>query len=183
MVQIYATKWWALLIRGIAALLFGILAIVWPGLTLGALVILFGAYALVDGVFTLVNAFSGLSTMQRWWMVALEGVAGIIFGLLVFFWPGLSALALLYFIAAWAIITGVMEVIAAIQLRREITGEWFLALAGVASILFGVIAFIAPGAGALALIIFIAAYAIVFGIALILLSFRVRSFDRALRNL
>lgn len=183
MVQIYATKWWALLIRGIAALLFGILAIVWPGLTLGALVILFGAYALVDGVFTLVNAFSGLSTMQRWWMVALEGVAGIIFGLLVFFWPGLSALALLYFIAAWAIITGVMEVIAAIQLRREITGEWFLALAGVASILFGVIAFIAPGAGALALIIFIAAYAIIFGIALILLSFRVRSFDRALRNL
>lgn len=183
MVQVYATQWWALLIRGIAALLFGILALVWPGLTLGVLVILFGAYALVDGIFTLVNAFSGRGEMQRWWMVALEGLAGIIFGLLVFFWPGLSALVLLYFIAAWAVITGVLEIVAAIQLRKEITGEWFLVLAGVASIVFGVIAFIAPGAGALALITYIAAFAIVFGIALILLAFRVRSFDRAADNL
>lgn len=182
MLRVYATQWWALLIRGIAAVVFGILALVWPGLTVGMLVILFGAYVLVDGIFTLVHAFTGRNEIQRWWMVAIEGISGMILGLLVLFWPQITALVLLYFIAAWAVITGIMEIIAAYQLRKEIQGEWLLVLAGVASIAFGIMAFVVPGTGALALITFIAAFIIVFGVALILLAFRVRSHASAVSN-
>jgi uncharacterized membrane protein HdeD (DUF308 family) len=177
MVGVLSRNWWVFLVRGILAILFGIMAWVWPGITISVLVLFFGAYALVDGIFSIVAAFSARGTDPNWWAELIEGIVGILAGIAVFFWPGLSALVLLYLIAAWAIITGIFEVIAAIQLRKEITGEWFLALAGVASIIFGIIAFLFPGAGALAVIWLIAVYAIVFGIALVALAFRVRGLD------
>jgi len=164
-----------LALRGVIAVLFGILAFIWPGLTLWALVYLFGAYVLVDGVFALVTAFRGRETNDRWWVLLLEGLAGITAGIIAFIWPGMTAFVLLYLIAAWAIVTGVIEIVAAIRLRKEIEGEWVLALSGLASIIFGVLMVLWPGAGALAVVWLIAAYAIFFGILLIFLAFRVRN--------
>ncbi|MDI9549444.1 MAG: HdeD family acid-resistance protein [Chloroflexota bacterium] len=180
MLKMMTGKWWVLLVRGIAAILFGLAAMVWPGLTIGALIIMFGAFAIVDGVGALFAAFAHRGEAQYWWATALEGVVGIVLGILVMVWPGISAIALLFWIAAWAIVTGVFEVVSAIQLRKEISGEFWLILSGVLSILFGIFAFIRPGAGALAVIWVIAIYAIVFGITLIMLSFKVRGLNQAL---
>jgi uncharacterized membrane protein HdeD (DUF308 family) len=166
-----------LAIRGVMAIIFGVLAFIWPGLTLWALVLLFGVYAFVDGIFALITAFRGRSTNDRWWVFLLEGLAGIAAGVIAFIWPAMTAFVLLYLIAAWAIVTGIIEVVAAIRLRKEIEGEWVLALSGIASIIFGVLMVLWPGAGALAVIWLIAAYAIVFGILLIFLAFRVRNRD------
>lgn len=174
MLRMLSSNWWVLLLRGILAVLFGVMAFIWPGLTIATLVLLFGAYALVDGIFGIVAAFQARSYESQWWVLALSGLVSIIFGILVFVWPGLTALVLLYMIAAWAVIIGIFTIIEAIQLRKEITGEFWLILAGIAAVLFGVIAFIFPGAGALSVIWMIASYAIVFGIALIFVSFRVR---------
>lgn len=174
MLAILARNWWVFALRGVAAIIFGILAIIWPLLTLQVLVLLFGAYALVDGVFTVIAGIASHERNQRWWMMLLEGIAGIIVGILTFFWPGTTALVLLYFIAAWAIVTGVLEIVAAIQMRRIIENEWMMILAGIASILFGLLLFIFPGAGALSLVWLIGAYSIVFGILLIILALRLR---------
>lgn len=182
MIATLARYWWVLAIRGVAAILFGIAAFLWPGLTLTVLVLLFGAYALVDGIFAVVGGFTARAEQERWWVLILEGIAGIALGVLTFLWPYITALVLLYFIAAWAIVTGVLEVAAAIRLRREITGEWLLGLAGVASILFGVLLVLLPGPGALALVWLIGAYALIFGIVLVILAFRLRSLRDAPRS-
>jgi uncharacterized membrane protein HdeD (DUF308 family) len=175
MIESLARNWWAVGIRGIAAIIFGVLAFVWPGITLIALALLFGAYALVDGVLSLVAAIRGVpGAASGRWMLLLEGVLGIAAGILAFIWPDLTALVLLLLIGAWAIVTGVLEIIAAIRLRREIEGEWVLALAGLASIVFGALVYINPSAGALAVVWLIGAYAIVFGIALLVLAWRLR---------
>jgi uncharacterized membrane protein HdeD (DUF308 family) len=175
MLRMLADNWWVLLIRGIAAILFGILAFLWPGLTIAVLVLMFGAYALVDGIFSIIAAFAASAQpASNRWLIGLGGLVSIIFGILVFFWPGITAVVLLYMIAAWAIITGIISIIAAIQLRREIEGEWWMIIGGVLSILFGVLAFLYPGATALSLILVIAAYTVVFGIVMVILSFRVR---------
>jgi uncharacterized membrane protein HdeD (DUF308 family) len=166
-------NWWMVVLRGVVALLFGVLAWVRPGITLGALVLLFGAYALLDGVLSLVAAVTG-RTGKPWWALLLAGIAGLAAAAVAFFAPGLTALALLYLIAAWAIITGVMEVVAAIALRKEIQGEWLLALAGIASLVFGFFLVARPGAGALAVIWLIGSYAFAFGILLIGLGFRLK---------
>lgn len=179
MVAELARNWWLLLIRGVLAVIFGILAFVWPGITLAVLVLFFGAYALVDGIFALVSGFMMIGQRERWWVMILEGIAGILVGLLTFFYPGMTAILLLYFIAAWALITGVLEIVAAIRLRREIENEWLLGLAGAASVLFGILLFLQPGAGALAVIWLIAGYAILFGLLLIFLAFRVRGMGGA----
>ena len=162
--------WWAFLLRGLAAVLFGVLAIAWPGLTLTVLVLFWGAYALVDGVLALVAAMR--TPHDHRWGLVLEGVAGIGAGLVTFFYPDLTALVLVYIIAAWAVITGVLELFVAIRLRRVIQNELWLILGGVASLVFGFVLFAAPGAGALALVWLIAAYAIIFGVLLIALAFR-----------
>lgn len=175
MLAVYTRSWWSLVLRGIAAILFGILAFVWPAITLTALVFLWGAYALVDGVFAIAAGVKTYGENRRWWVLLLEGVLSVIAGVVAFVIPGITALVLLMLIAAWAIVTGVFEIAAAIQLRKEIKGEWLLALAGIASILFGVVLFINPGPGAIALVWLIGAYAIVFGILLIALGFRLRS--------
>jgi uncharacterized membrane protein HdeD (DUF308 family) len=169
-----ARNWWALVLRGILAIVFGILAWVWPGLTVVVLVALFGAFALVDGILALVAAFRAHERRREWWPFALEGVAGIGLGVLAFFWPDATAFALLYLIATWSMVTGVFEIAAAIRLRKVIRGELLLALAGVASIGFGVLVIIFPGAGAVAIVWAIGIYAILFGALLVGLGLRLR---------
>src|SRR5438067_901534 len=167
-----ARHWWVIGLRGLAAILFGILAFVWPGMTLAVLVLLFGAYALVDGVLTLAAAMRG--GVQHRIVMLVEGVVSILAGLAAFAWPGLTALVLLYIIAFWAIVTGVLEIVTAIRVRRAISNELGLVIGGILSVLFGVVLLIAPGAGALAVIFLIGAYAVVFGIALLGLAWRLR---------
>ena len=176
MLQMLARYWWAVVLRGVFAVLFGLLALIWPGVTILVLVTLFGAYAIVDGVIALGQAImGGRGVAQRRGWLAIEGVAGIVVGLITFFWPGETTLVLLWLIAVWAIVTGVLEIAAAIWLRREITNEWWLALGGVLSIVFGVLMAVWPASGALALITLIGIYAIVFGVVLVVLGLRVRS--------
>jgi uncharacterized membrane protein HdeD (DUF308 family) len=174
MIAELARNWWVFLIRGIAAILFGIGAFVWPGITIAVLVLMFGAYALVDGIFAIIAGISARQETERWWMMILAGIAGIITGVLTFLWPGITALVLLYFIAAWAVVMGIFEIAAAIRLRKEIEGEFWLILGGIASVIFGVLLVIMPGAGALASIWIIGIYAIIFGITLVILAFRLR---------
>lgn len=177
-----ARHWWVFLIRGILAVLFGLAAFFWPGITLTALVLLFGAFVFADGFLTLVAAIRGRAEIDRWWLYLLEGLAGLAVGVLAFLWPGITAFVLLMFVAAWAIVTGALEIAAAIRLRREIEGEWALALAGVLSVLFGGILVWMPGAGALAVVWLIGAYAVVFGIFLIALAFRLRGVSKAMAS-
>ncbi len=174
MLVLLARSWWTLLIRGLAAILFGILALVWPELTLAVLVLFFGAYALVDGVFNVVAAFRRRQKGEDWWLVLLGGVASILFGVLTLTWPEITALVLLYFIAAWALVTGAFEIAAAIALRRQLRGEWMLALSGLASVVFGGLMFAFPGAGAVAVAWIIGVYAIFFGALTVALSLRLR---------
>jgi uncharacterized membrane protein HdeD (DUF308 family) len=164
-------------------LIFGLLAFMWPGITLTALVFLFGAYALVDGAFAIVAGIRAPKEYKRWWLLLIEGILSVFAGVIAFTVPGITALVLLGMIAGWAIITGVLEVVAAIQMRKYITGEWLLVLSGVASLLFGVALLINPGAGALAVVWIIGAYAVVFGILLLALGFRLRGLERAAHHM
>src|SRR5712672_1501518 len=189
MVHALAKNWWLLLLRGIAAIIFGVLAFAWPGLTLLTLILFYGAFALVDGVLAIIAAITGGAPAPRWWL-AIIGLLGIAAGLLTFLMPGLSALVLLFFIAGWAIATGVLQIIGAIQLRKEIDNEWLLILGGVISVLFGVGMMLAPGArtgpwrpgfpvrgswcGALALVWVIGTYAVIVGGLLVALAFRLK---------
>jgi uncharacterized membrane protein HdeD (DUF308 family) len=173
MVHALAKNWWMLLLRGIAAIIFGGLALAWPGMTLVTLILLYGAFVLVDGVLAIVAAITGGAPAPRWWL-AIVGLLGIAAGLLTFLMPGVTALVLLYFIAGWAIATGLFQIIGAIRLRKEIDNEWFLILGGIISVLFGIAMMVAPGAGALALIWVIGIYAIIIGVLLVALSFRLK---------
>ena len=173
MVHALAKNWWLLLLRGIAAIIFGLLAFAWPGLTLVTLILLYGAYALVDGVLAIIAAITGGVPGSRWWL-AIVGLLGIVAGLVTFLTPGLTALVLLFFIAGWAIVTGVFEIIGAIKLRKEIDNEWLLILSGIISVLFGVGIMLAPGAGALALVWVIGAYSVVMGVIFVALAFRLK---------
>jgi uncharacterized membrane protein HdeD (DUF308 family) len=175
MVNVLARNWWALLIRGIAAVIFGILAFAWPGPTLVVIGILFGAYAFVDGVFAIVAAIRAAQAHERWWPFVLEGIVGLAIAAITVYDVGITLLALYLTIAAWAFITGILEIAAAIQLRKTIANEWLLILAGICSLLFGVLMIWHPVAAALAIIWIIAAYACVFGVLMIALSFRLRA--------
>jgi uncharacterized membrane protein HdeD (DUF308 family) len=166
-------NWWAVSLRGLAGILFGIITFFAPAISLAALVLLFGAYALVDGVLALVTAVRRRGA-DRWWLLLLEGLVGIAAGVLTFLWPAITAIALLYVIAAWALVTGAFEIAAAIRLRKAITGEWLLALSGIFSIALGVLLVLFPGPGALAVTIWIGAYAFVFGALLFALGLRLR---------
>ena len=174
-VRSLAKHWWALAIRGVLAILFGILTAFVPGLTLTALIFMFGAYAIIEGGFNVIAGIRGRRVERAWWALILEGVVSIAAGVIAFIMPGLTALALLYLIAAWAIVTGVLEIAAAIRLRRQIEGEWYLVLTGALSLIFGALVLYSPGAGALALVLWIGAYAIVFGVLLVAVAFRLRS--------
>src|SRR5262245_39565865 len=169
-------------LRGACAILFGVLAFTWPGVTLGALVLLYGAYAFADGVLAFAAAISG-SVGKPWWVLLLEGVVSIAAAGAAVFYPGLTAIVLLYVIAAWAIVKGVFQITAAIQLRKEIEGEVWLGLAGLASLFFGVVPFARPGPGALAVVWIIGAYAIAFGVLLVALGFRLKALKARLERL
>jgi uncharacterized membrane protein HdeD (DUF308 family) len=173
MLQLLARRWWALALRGVIAVLFGLLTLFIPGVTLISLVLLFGFYAILDGIFDIVSA---MKAPGHHWPLLVEGFVGIVAGIVTFMWPGITAMFLLYLIALWAILTGVLEIVAGIRLREVIANEMLLILMGVISTLFGILIIIFPGAGALAIIIWIGAYAVVFGIILIVLAFRLRSF-------
>ena len=170
--------WWALAIRGAIAIIFGLAALLRPDIALEALILLFGAYALVDGVFAIVGVFGGTRGGTPRWLLLIEGIAGILAGLIAFVLPGLTAFVLLYLIAAWAVVTGIFEIATAIRLRQEIRGEWALIIGGALSVLFGVIlAVIGPVAGLFSLIWLIGIYALVFGILMLITAFQVRGRD------
>jgi len=173
-------NWWLYAVRGVVAIIFGVVAFTRPEQALQALVLVFGAYALVDGLFAMFAGIASYGYFERWWAVLLEGVAGVVIGLLTFFWPNITALVLVYFIATWALITGISEVVAAIQLRCVITGEWMLILGGLLSIFFSVLLFVFPVAGAVSVIWVIGIYAIIFGTSEIILAFRLRGLRREL---
>ncbi|HTU68881.1 MAG TPA: HdeD family acid-resistance protein [Candidatus Baltobacteraceae bacterium] len=175
MLHALARNWWALLIRGIIAVIFGLLAFFWPGATGFALVILFGAWAFVDGIFALISAIRAAEAHQRWIAFAIEGVIGLIIAAIVFFHPLIAAIALYITIAVWAVLTGILEIVAAFQLRKMIPGEWLLILSGIVSVAFGVLLVIYPLIGVLTVIYLIGAYAILFGVLMIGFSFRLRS--------
>jgi uncharacterized membrane protein HdeD (DUF308 family) len=174
-VETFRLNWWLLALRGLIAVLFGVLAFIWPGVTLITLVWLFGALALVNGILSLVLAAKTPKGYPKVGSLILGGLLGILAGLLAFIMPGITAIGLLILIAAWAIATGIMELVAAVRLRKIIANEWLLILAGIASILFGVILLFQPAAGALALIWLIGAWALVFGLLLMVLAFRMRN--------
>ena len=174
--QLLARNWWLFLLRGLAALIFGVLSLIWPEISLMTLTLLFGSYALVDGAFALAAAIVGRGNAEvRWWLV-LVGLLGIGIGIATFLWPGLTALTLLYLIAGWVIATGVLQIIGAIELRNVIENEWWLILDGALSVLFGILLFAMPGAGAVALIWLIALFAIAYGILMIGFAFKVKKF-------
>jgi len=172
--DVLSRGWWHLLLRGLAAIAFAILTWFRPGISLAALVLLFGAYALVDGVLAVWTAIAGRSTYDGWWVLLLIGLIGVAVGIMTFMTPGITALALLYYIAFWAIFRGILEISTAIRLRKEIEGEWLLILGGVASVVFGVLLLARPGAGALAVLTLIAAYAMIIGVILVILAFKVK---------
>jgi uncharacterized membrane protein HdeD (DUF308 family) len=172
MLRFLTGSWWVLVLRGVVAILFAVCAFVWPGLTISALVILFGAFALVDGVFAVVTG-----VRARWWSVLIFGLLGIAVGVLTFLRPNVTALALLLTIGVWAIVRGVLEIAAAIQLRKVMSNGWLI-LSGLVSLLFGVLVVAVPRAGALSLLWAIAIYLFFIGVLTIALAFQLRSWAR-----
>jgi uncharacterized membrane protein HdeD (DUF308 family) len=175
LIETLKRHWWVPVLRGVAAVLFGTMAFVYPGLTVAVLVLLFGAWILVDGVFRVIGAIGHRSSDKEWGFDLIIGIMGIIIGFLTFHAPRITALALIIYIAAWALMIGATEIALAIKLRREIKGEWFLILMGLLSIVFAVMLLWNPLPGALALVWLIGSYAIVFGFLAIILGFRLRS--------
>jgi uncharacterized membrane protein HdeD (DUF308 family) len=179
MLETMTRNWWLVVLRGVLAIIFGVLAFIWPGSVLAALVLLFGAYALVDGIFALGAGIVGHGDGTFRLALVLIGITGIAAGILTFFWPGLTALTLLYLIAGWAIITGVAQIVGAIRLRQVIDNEWTLIIGGVITVAFGALAIAFPGTGALSIIWLIGTYAILFGVLLVALGFRLRGMTTA----
>jgi len=175
MIEALKRYWWVPVIRGISGIVFGIIAFAYPGIALATLVLLFGAWVLIDGVFRVVGATAGRASDPDWGFHLIIGILGIVVGILTFRAPRITALALIIYVAAWALMIGAAEIALAVKLRREIKGEWFLILMGLASIVFAVLLLWNPGPGALALLWLIASYAIVFGVLAIFFGFRLRS--------
>ena len=176
-VDMLARNWWLFLLRGIAGIAFGLITFFAPGISLAALVLLFGAYALADGVFAIWSAIRRHGE-DRWWVLLLQGLLGIAAAAVTLLWPGITALALLFVIAAWALVTGVLEIAVAIRLRKAITNEWLLVLSGIASVVLGVLLVLNPAVGALVVVLWIGAYALVSGALLVGLGFRLRREQR-----
>jgi uncharacterized membrane protein HdeD (DUF308 family) len=174
------TSWWSLVLRGIIAIIAGLVTFVLPGITFAVLVILFGAYALLDGILNIVGAWRAAERHERWVALLLEGFVGIGAAAVTALWPAITALALVIIIAAWALVTGALELAAAVRLRKYITGEWLLALSGIASIIFGLLLAVFPYAGALAIALWIGVYLVIFGVLLVSLGLRLRGLARHL---
>jgi uncharacterized membrane protein HdeD (DUF308 family) len=175
MTKSLSENWWLVVLRGILGILFGVLAFAWSQITWLTLIIMFGVYAIVDGIIAIVSGLSRARESSRWWVFLVEGLIGIGAGIVALVWPGVTSLVLIYMIASWAVITGILEIAAAIRLRNEISNEWVLGLGGLISIGLGVLLFFQPAAGGLAIIWTIAAYALIFGVLLVILGLRLRN--------
>jgi uncharacterized membrane protein HdeD (DUF308 family) len=176
MLHALARNWPALVLRGVVALIFALLAFMMPGVTIFVLVLMFGFYAMVDGVLNLVAAFR--TGVKHHWPLVVEGALGVVAGIVTLVWPHITAFVLVTLIGFWAIFTGVFEVVAAIRLWRAMGQEWLLLLSGIASLIFGMLVVVAPMAGALAIAIWVAAYAAIFGVLLIGFGLRLRAFSK-----
>jgi uncharacterized membrane protein HdeD (DUF308 family) len=174
MLEVLTRNWWTLVVRGLVAILFGIIVLIAPGITLKNMLFFFGAFALVDGIVGVIALLFHIGKYQNWWAMFFNAVLSIAAGLIALLWPGITALSLLWVIAAWAIVAGLFQLVAAVQLRTEIEGEWLLGLSGLVSIVFGVWLFLRPGAGILSLVWLLGIYALFFGALLMGLGFRVR---------
>jgi uncharacterized membrane protein HdeD (DUF308 family) len=172
--MVLARNWWAVALRGAFAILLGLIAFAMPPVFLASLVLVFGAYAIVDGVFAIVAGLRAAQRHERWWPLALEGLVDILAGIIVFLLPAAALLAFLYLVSAWSIVTGLFRIAAAIRLRKQIEGEWLLILNGALSVLFGVVIALFPAVGLITVVWIIGAYAVVFGILLVALGFRLR---------
>ena len=177
--EVFIRNWGFVALRGVVAVVFGVLTILRPGVTLAVLILLFGGYAIANGLFTIITAVANRHGESHWGALVVSGVLSIAFGVAALLMPGITGIVLLYIIAGWAILTGVSEIITAIRLRKVITGEWLLVIAGVVSIAFGLLLVMFPGAGALAVTLWIGVYAVMVGILLIALALRLRSWGQA----
>jgi uncharacterized membrane protein HdeD (DUF308 family) len=174
MLRDISRHWWLVLLRGVAAVILGLLAWSIPGITLEVVVLLFGAYAIVDGIMAIVHSFSQEGGQHRWSLL-LMGLLGCLAGVITFGWPGITALALLFVIAFWAILTGVLEVVAAFGIAVSTGSRWLLGLAGVASAAFGVLLVVQPGTGLLTIVWLLGFYGVFYGILTIIGSFKLRN--------
>ena len=174
MLEVLTRYWWAFIARGILAIALGVMVFAWPAITIAALIIVFGIYVFVDGIFLVVKAIGGWKARDDRWLLLFEGLLGIGIGVITFFAPGVTAVGLLFYIAAWSLATGILEIVGAIRLRKEIQGEVWWIFSGIVSILFAVLLMIFPGTGILALIWLLGIYAFVFGVILIMLGIRIR---------
>ncbi|MGD9764986.1 MAG: HdeD family acid-resistance protein [Candidatus Binatia bacterium] len=172
-------NWWVVLLRGIAGIAFAVITFIAPEISLTALVLVFGAYALIDGVLMIITAIRRRGGAARWWMLLLAGLAGVGIAAITVLSPRITALALVYLVALWALVTGGLEIAAAVRLRKVIRGEWLLVLSGVAAVALGVLLMLFPDAGAIALVLWIGAYAFVTGVLLVALGLRLRSWAKA----
>jgi uncharacterized membrane protein HdeD (DUF308 family) len=182
MIPLLATNWWSLLLRGLLAIVVGLIAFVLPGITVGALVMLFGAYALLDGILGTTGALHAARAHERWGWLLFEGICGIIAAAATVFLPAITALALVILIGVWALITGALEIATAIQLRRYIPGEWILILSGLASVIFGSFVIAVPLAGAVAIALCVGVYTMFFGVLMVSLAIRLRGTVRSLHT-
>ncbi|RCW79424.1 HdeD family acid-resistance protein [Paracoccus lutimaris] len=174
LLRVMADYWWVPLLRGIAAVIFGLMALIWPGLTVYVLLIVFGAYAVFDGVMALIVGFQRKSEDDGWWAWALDGALSIIIGLMALFWPEATALAFVIWMAVWAVVGGVFRIVSAIRLRQQIEGEWALGLSGLFLVIWGVLMAMIPAAGLLSIAWLIGTFALLIGVAMIVLAFRLR---------
>ena len=179
---VLAKSWWLMLLRGLIAIVFAAVIWIYPELSLEVLILCFGAYCLVDGVFACGSAFSLRNDQEHWWALLIEGLLGIVIGLLALLMPGVTALALLFYIAIWAVAVGVLRIIMAIRLRKEIQGEWIMIISGIISVLFGLVLITQPTAGIFAILWVVAAFSLVGGLMLVALSFRARFFSGQLKR-
>ncbi|MES1257604.1 MAG: DUF308 domain-containing protein [Acidobacteriota bacterium] len=174
---VLARNWWALVLRGVIGMLLGAMTFAWPGITLSGLVLLVGAYALIDGAMSIVSAVRAAEAHERWGASIIEGLFGIVAAFVIVAWPAITTLVLVYVIAGWALATGVSEIVAAVRLRKHISGEWLLALSGAASIGFGLLIALAPLTGALVIALWFGAYIFVSGLILLMLGLRLRAWS------
>jgi uncharacterized membrane protein HdeD (DUF308 family) len=173
--QVVLRNWWMLALRGVLAIIFGLVALLFPGIALFAFIFVFAAYAIIDGIVTVIVSIGERGSLSRWGWVLLEGILSLVAGIVAIAYPGLTALVLLYIVAAWAILTGIAEIAIALTIRRQITQEWALGLAGLLSIAFGILLFVRPGVGLLTILWLVGIYAIIFGILFIIRAFQLRS--------
>lgn len=169
-----AKHWWAILLRGIVAVIFAMLAFFWPGLTVGILVIVLGLYLVIDGIFAMTWAIKAIAEHKKWWLFLLEGIVGLLVGLMILFWPGITALVMLYFVAAWAIVSGLFELWAGFSVNWDAAIKSTMVVIGIISVLLGVLLFVYPFGGILAAVWLLGFYALIAGIALIIFSFQVK---------